>query len=835
MSVKRIGGTVTFVWIVLAIGMLMSAVCAQAALEAPVKEISKIYLGWEVDQTTQGKLCVEKPGNKCQPAASSSEVGGFRFPEAAASAPGGNFYIADRGNARVQEFTPDGTFVLMFGREVNKKGGDICTASEEAECQAGLEGFAPGQLSEGLQSIAVDRTSGNVYVAESPAGLSRVQEFTPTGQFVLEIGHEVNETNDGKAGSTPEERNRCTAEEVSKGVKCKAPSAYTGPEPGAFNLVQGVRDMLEVGGPEDVLYVGDEHRVQEFDSTSGPKNGGFKGEISLVAVSSAPGVAVTSVALKSTGAVYVVYGADPKLIREFDASGTQIATFAVGAVLAMAVDTHERLAVSENAAGTPRGSLYDDVEDKVTGVRALHVNTRFVSHDVSNLAFSGDDEMFAVVPGGTSLEPLVKQEAIVWTPVPVAELGVEKGTVCVPGPDNESNATLNCKLLGFVNPWGVPKTVAWVDWGSTPALGTETPKQSIATGEAPVELSASIEDVIPGETFYYELRAEDAHVESPEEPLTSPSVEIFETPSVPPRVVGTLTAGFQTATSSVLFGKVNPENTSTKYMFQYAPETDCDHVKLSEGNNLTQACSGVRQTGETESSLYGSVGVAMQAVGLQPATEYRYRLYAVNINGQGVVNEMAGPILPEGTFKTRLAPAVSAVTGDAGSITTTSAVVTGDVNPDGQQSVYSFELGIDEGATTHFAKVFSGSAGAGTVPVSEEFLVSALQPGTTYAYRIAVHFGDGTTIGSSAIGESHTFRTLGVAETLTTPIYPGLLGVPVVIFPVELKLPQKCKRGYVRKRGKCVRNKVAGKKAGHSHRHGSSGTDKKRKNAKRHR
>ena len=77
-----------------------------------------------------------------------------------------------------------------------------------------------------MRSLTVDPESGNVYVSEVVYGEisgnrslgERVQEFTLDGQFVLEIGKEVNETAH-KNGETVNE-NRCP---VKAGDLCKGP------------------------------------------------------------------------------------------------------------------------------------------------------------------------------------------------------------------------------------------------------------------------------------------------------------------------------------------------------------------------------------------------------------------------------------------------------------------------------------------------------------------------------------------------------------------------------------------------------------------------------------
>jgi hypothetical protein len=70
------------------------------------------------------------------------------------------------------------------------------------------------------------------------------------------IGKEVNETR---------KDDLCTAtskDTCGPGVMTESGSS----QPGGFGFAQFDGDLLAVGGPEDLLYVGDDQRVQEFDA-----------------------------------------------------------------------------------------------------------------------------------------------------------------------------------------------------------------------------------------------------------------------------------------------------------------------------------------------------------------------------------------------------------------------------------------------------------------------------------------------------------------------------------------------------------------------------------------
>ena len=199
-----------------------------------------------------------------------------------------------------------------------------------------------------------------------------------------------------------------------------------------------------------------------------------------------------------------------------------------------------------------------------------------------------------------------------------------------------------------------------------------------------------------------------------------------------------------------------------------------------------------------------------------PDRTYSYRLLADNEHtevreGKEVIE--GGPQQgAEGSFTTTVLPTVQALTGTAGAITQTSAIVSGTVNPEGHPAVYAFELGIDSGAGTQYGVVFSGPAGSGSVPAQESFALTGLQPGATYAYRITISsLGYGVSYGAT-----QTFTTAGLPAALSVPSPLPQLAVPNVAFPTETKVstttkkatPKKCAKGKKLSHGKCVKAKI---------------------------
>jgi DNA-binding beta-propeller fold protein YncE len=88
--------------------------------------------------------------------------GEFENPYGIAIDNDGNVYVVDVGNHRIQKFTKDGNFILSFGEK----------------------GKGEGEF-ENPYGIAIDN-DGNIYVVD--IGNNRIQKFTKDGKFILSFG-----------------------------------------------------------------------------------------------------------------------------------------------------------------------------------------------------------------------------------------------------------------------------------------------------------------------------------------------------------------------------------------------------------------------------------------------------------------------------------------------------------------------------------------------------------------------------------------------------------------------------------------------------------------------
>jgi hypothetical protein len=168
-----------------------------------------------------------------------------------------------------------------------------------------------------------------------------------------------------------------------------------------------------------------------------------------------------------------------------------------------------------------------------------------------------------------------------------------------------------------------------------------------------------------------------------------------------------------TQSTAVLHGTVNPNGSDTTYFFQWG---------LTNGYGVD---------GHTHSAGKGAKPVSVQATagGLLPGTLYHYRVVAFSKFGQAVGADH--------TFTTGGPPPPALATGPVAAVGTSSAVVTGVINPHGAKTSWAFQYGL---TSTYSVQTAGGSVPAGNAPVTVAETIQGLASGTIFHYRIvAVH------------------------------------------------------------------------------------------------
>jgi DNA-binding beta-propeller fold protein YncE len=139
---------------------------------------------------------VPAPG-LCKGGVAGTSSGQLNQPLGLAVDPGGNVYVYERGNRRVQKFSGDGGFVVMFGGDVNKtkveEGAaptqrNRCPVDPADVCQAGASGEGPSQLETAIGDfVAYSPSEGGTILVGDKGG---IQVFDTSGNHLKTIAFE---------------------------------------------------------------------------------------------------------------------------------------------------------------------------------------------------------------------------------------------------------------------------------------------------------------------------------------------------------------------------------------------------------------------------------------------------------------------------------------------------------------------------------------------------------------------------------------------------------------------------------------------------------------------
>ena len=302
-------------------------------------------------------------------------------------------------------------------------------------------------------------------------------------------------------------------------------------------------------------------------------------------------------------------------------------------------------------------------------------------------------------------------------------------------PVSNDNAVMN----GTVNPRGLT-TDAWFEWGTDPNLNgyTTTAKQAKGSGAAPTSISQTLTGLTPGTTYYFRVVAQNTVGTS------KGTIVSFTASQIP--LATTNIATSVTSTAATLNGSVNPNGLQTNYWFVWGTDPNLTNPASTHETPMQGIAAGTFTTQPVSAPLSG----------LAVATTYYFRVVARNAAGesQGTIRNFLTPVSPTVTTNT------------ATSITTNGAVLTGDVNPNGNATDAWFEYGTDPSLSS-FTSTARVPKGSGTTTLSFNASISGLTPWRTYYYRAAASNSGGTEKGIIrnfptgdyyvAIGDSITF------------------------------------------------------------------------------
>jgi hypothetical protein len=207
-----------------------------------------------------------------------------------------------------------------------------------------------------------------------------------------------------------------------------------------------------------------------------------------------------------------------------------------------------------------------------------------------------------------------------------------------------------------------------------------------------------------------------------------------------------------TSRTATLNGTVNPGgDLAVGYRFE---------VSADDGQTWTP----FPEVDENVGSGTSDIAVSQPATGLEPNREYRVRLVVTNEFGSRFTSAAI-------TFTTEPEPP-NVETLPATQITSTSGLLTGEINPNNTETSYHFEWGNSTSYGTSMP-VPDASAGADGSPVTVAQQLDGLLPNAVYHYRLVA-----TNVAGTSEGEDRTFTTRPAATPpegrgfeLVTPAY----------------------------------------------------------------
>ena len=318
-----------------------------------------------------------------------------------------------------------------------------------------------------------------------------------------------------------------------------------------------------------------------------------------------------------------------------------------------------------------------------------------------------------------------------------------------------------------------------VEWGTTTAYSSPpkqcTPDAAGTPFSAPsTAVTASFTGLNQESTYHYRISATNANG------TTHGLDKTFTTHNVSD--LSTDPATDITKTTATLNGSWTNPGGNVEYKFEWGPTTSYG----SEATGSSTATGLVK----VSAPITGLLADTPDSNGLTPG------LYHFRITATGPAGTTVGA---DRTFLTDPPdpPSISDVA--ASGLSTTGATLSASVNPNMGSTVYLFEYGptTGYGSTTPSFIVDDDDTGHA---VSQG--IAGLAPGATYHFRaVATNFG-GTTL-----GDDHVFTTSALPVT-ESPI-PTSAGTQPTnnAGGGEVAKPKKCKKGFVKRHGKCVRKK----------------------------
>jgi hypothetical protein len=593
-----------------------------------------------------------------------------------------------------------------------------------------LGSFGPGGPGAGsfanVESVAVDQSSGSVYVYDSAGGGS-VHKFNVAGEpagfsSLAGTGHPDVIEGVGMAGSDENEIAVDSSSGPAKGDIYVANGAHVGvysaagaPLPHELNgEVTSLFANAAWGEPCGVatdqagnVYIG---LYSESVNKYTPTTEQATNESFTAAMSGLSGLC--NLAVDGEGNVYSDGWASGPVVRYPAAKFSEPATPGTqvdgsGSTLAVDPSTND---------------LYIDERNGVAQYdRSGKLVTRFAQEGPGAIGGSFGVALYAPSP--------VNQKVYVSDPANgTVEIFDTLAVADVSTSEPSSLAGRSVTLNGSVNPDGIEVTSCRFEYGTSASYGLPPAPCSPnpGAGSASVPVSADLSSLEPNTVYHYRLAATDKNGTTTTPDQTFKTLEVAPVIDAQPG-----SASNVTQFSASLNGTINPGNAPTSYHFLYGPTSSYGSVAPAPDRYLpvNPADDPVTQT----------------VSGLEAGTTYHFALAASSPGGtvQG----------PDETFTTPSVPPPLANTGPAVEVTRAGAAVTGTVDSMGWDTTYHVQYGTTTLYGANWPTIDTDiGALTGNQPIAVN--IENLQPATLYHYRLVA-----TNPGGTSYGTDQTFTT----------------------------------------------------------------------------
>ena len=362
---------------------------------------------------------------------------------------------------------------------------------------------------------------------------------------------------------------------------------------------------------------------------------------------------------------------------------------------------------------------------------------------------------------------------LVFTGTPALAAGLETPEVTAASEVRAESATLN----GVLSPNAAGEAESTYEFlyneGSACAGGDKAPEPAGVAGGGKAEVVSVQVGSLKADTEYSVC----LRVESKDKAEVVLSTVGHFTTALPPETPNTLKAEPVTGRTATLKGELNPTVTAKDgYYFTYDSNGTCEPAFTTT--------PGTETTG-TE------VEVSTLVSELEGSTEYTFCVTETNAAGESATGT---PL----KFKTPTATPVIP-TESASDMTPFDAVLEAQVNPEKQETTYSYEYSSEQ------AKVEGGegtSIGAGSLSGTSQVqgatpadIGGGLTPGTVYYYRLLATNGTGTTDGKTESFTTSAFVVPAISEEFPTAVGQSTVALSGIVNP-EFQPVLKCEFVY---------------------------------------